>query len=297
MTESTESTVIVPSPGLVVKGLSEDGQKVFLNICYSAHVRNPHQLADGRIRIPMSISEPKVDMDRKGNPCLVIDTVVSEEAAKNSTADLLFKAELVDLIVSQIQAKHKLKVGSLRALKLGYKGGIVRAQRIRLEKSDIVQDVRDYTPKSWPLSSIPTFDMVLLDPGKSDEINVLELPLFRSTEKILRENMRSSLGRAEASTTANIEGYKYLRITLYNIINPSTLQLKVSSERLIVCRAGLTDQPELNVCISSYQTKLPGLVSLPGQNRSCNSTFLYARWVNYDKPLHLVTLKYYDTVS
>lgn len=295
MKENRQGTLITPTPGLVVKGLSEEGKKIFINICFSSFLRNPHPTADGRMRVPMSIGELVPDVDKKGNPCLVIDVVVSEETVKVATVDLHSKAELVHLITEGIQSKHNLSVSSLRPLKLGYKGSSVRPQRIRLEKSDMVRDVSEIVISNPCNPVLPVFEFILRNNVTGEELNVLKLPQYESTARILQKNMLSITGRSEKDITCSVglSGFDCMCIQINSVRNPALVRMQVSCERLVIRNRDLPAQSELNVCCSSHENLvIVDLVPDTGLERKSDGNFQCSAEINTRPYPYLISIEF-----
>ncbi len=242
MSSENVGSVVIPSPGFVLKGLSEGDKKVFVNVCYSNMVWSPHEDSAGRIRIPLSLGPMESDRDKKGNDCTVIDIIVSEETAKRSSAEIDLKREFTNLVVTAIELKYGIKITQIRPLKLGYKGSVIRSQKIRLEKQDIVQEEHDLVVTDLPDIN---FSFVLRNKAEGTVNDVLKLPHFRSTEDIIRENLAN---RRESTRMVDLDSFTCAEITLFDIINPYSIKLMVSRERVVCTARSLRISGELNVC-------------------------------------------------
>ena len=227
----------MPSPGFVVKGFDATGTKVFLNICYSTHVSSPHEDSSGRIRVPMSIGSVERELDRTGNACSVIDIIFNQEAVVNAAVDPEFKHHVMTLILGGVKLKHELDLADLRPLKLGYKGQHPKPQRIRIDKSSLIQELPTCHPTDLV---VPEFDFWLVDGPGGSRIDVLRLAQYQSTESVLKQAMRSELGTGLKRTSqSDLVGFTRAEITIHNIPNIYLVSLQVSSERIVFRSAGL----------------------------------------------------------
>ena len=111
---------VTPTPGFVAKtrSASNQGAKVFINICQSDHVDKPAPVpaASGadteevQMRIPLSLCPPREDLDKTGDVCTVYDVVFHPEAVEGSLKDEEFRSFVMQLILHQIQEKYKDEV-------------------------------------------------------------------------------------------------------------------------------------------------------------------------------------------
>ncbi|PNH10184.1 PIH1 domain-containing protein 1 [Tetrabaena socialis] len=167
---------ITPEPGFVIK-TSEvvSGRKVFINVCSSDRVAAPggwdHGLmpdevakaldkmaTDGganmsaseveALRFPLSCGPPRLDTDRKGDPCTTIDVIFNADVVRAAGAARKLKALLIEVCTGWVAGK----VGSgvelnprYKLPKMRYKGEVVASQRIRADdkRKKLVTELRD----------------------------------------------------------------------------------------------------------------------------------------------------------
>lgn len=164
--KQAEGQDIVPEPGFVIKTVDDKGGKVFINICGSDKVAPPgarwvdgqvpeevqraldqgdeaDEAAQQALRCPISLGEPRVDMDRKGEACTVFDCVFNDEVASTaSKGHRQLKNFIIELALGWIQHKHKVVLDPKYKLpRMRYKGEHVESMRIRVDKKALVEEV------------------------------------------------------------------------------------------------------------------------------------------------------------
>lgn len=178
---TSESEQVFPSPGFVAKTVSatNKGQKVFINVCQSAHVDAPSPVqgkADAeevQYRIPMSLGPPREDLDKDGAVCTVYDVVFHPDAIENSLAQAEFRQFVMSLTLHQIESKYKDELSSdikFPKIKGNYKGVAPLPQFMRKKGSSPMEaQTSDSTPSakqvgpSAPLTHPPSaFSCALL---------------------------------------------------------------------------------------------------------------------------------------
>lgn len=95
--------------GICIKTKTEDGEKIFLNICTSDKIPAPEDISDTKLieilseenpqfAVPMSIGSERLESDKGGTPCITYDiainTVYFEKCQKNKSF-LLFTISVV----------------------------------------------------------------------------------------------------------------------------------------------------------------------------------------------------------
>eukprot|EP00873_Tetraselmis_striata_P015838 jgi/Tetstr1/436102/TSEL_024950.t1 len=177
-----EGQDIVPEPGFVIKTADDKGNKVFINICGSDKVAPPGaKWEEGKVpeavqraldqgddadadaqqalRCPISLGEPRVDMDRKGEACTVYDCVFNDEVCATATkAHRQLKNFIIELALGWVQHKHKLVLDPKYKLpRMRYKGEHVASMRIRVDKKALVTEVEDTVEEDpvFPLVTKP----------------------------------------------------------------------------------------------------------------------------------------------
>lgn len=239
--ETITSKVITPYAGFVVKGFSEEGKKYFVNVCFSGDIGPAESSDNGQVRVPMSIGDLTDDIDKKKQVCQCVDVIVNEGCVSRAEEDPEFKKSFVDFILGGIESKHKVRIGNVRALKLGYKGEFVKPQRIRVDKANLVKEIQctcDFSVDP------PDFTFHYMDESTGTRIDVLELPQYVSPSVALRENLQSFLGtslrgKCQAKRHQNVD-FKIYRKAVIVIANAEAMRLKVSSRRLTVLSSRLS---------------------------------------------------------
>lgn len=255
--EHVNSKVITPSSGFVVKGFTETGLKCFVNVCFSVEIGAAQKSDDGRVRVPMSIGDIADDLDKKLQPCKCIDVVVNESCIVRAGEDADFKKSFVEFILSGVESKHKIKLGSIRALKLGYKGVAVKQQRVRVDRASFITEVESAC--ELPVDP-PEFSFEMVNEITGDRLNVLQLPQYTSPKTLLRENLQEfllggdavqrglSLKRnAGAKHRVKTIDFKVFRKAEIVIAEAEGMKLKVSSRRVLVLSNRLSVSPSFSI--------------------------------------------------
>lgn len=174
----------------MVKTSDQDGRKVFINICSSAAVPAPGGWAsaaavpaevasalealntgDGAqgasdaqlqaLRFPLSCGEIKVEADKAGMPCAVVDCILHPDVLAAAASHTPLKAFLVELALQWVGQKHSLELDPRFKLpKMRYKGAEVSAQRIKRPHRALVTEL-PATPDE------PSFPLALQHKGRS----------------------------------------------------------------------------------------------------------------------------------
>jgi hypothetical protein len=105
------------------------------------------------LRLPLSCSEPRGDVDKKGEPCLVLDCVFNPMVLETASRVRHFKSFLVSLVLEAAGGKGKLELDARFKLpKMSYKGDAVLTQRVRKERKPLVTDMGDmFEEPTFPL--------------------------------------------------------------------------------------------------------------------------------------------------
>ncbi|KAI8791638.1 PIH1 domain-containing protein 1 [Biomphalaria glabrata] len=116
--EGIPTVVIKPCPGMCMKTRTVNGEKVFINICYSENVPEPKDLTDDELlkvlesedptkfRIPMSIGEPHAELDKSGGGCTVYDVVINPNFFNKINTSELFKTFFLTIMCEGIESKY-----------------------------------------------------------------------------------------------------------------------------------------------------------------------------------------------
>lgn len=111
------------------------------------------------LRFPLSCSALRVEADRTGAPCVVVDCMVNTEVAAAAATYRPLKAFLVELALGWVGSKHSLTLDPRFKLpRMAYKGATPRPQRLRAERRPLVTDVTpddDEEGPTFPLRVAP----------------------------------------------------------------------------------------------------------------------------------------------
>jgi hypothetical protein len=164
-----EGEDIVPEAFFVVKTADvPTGRKVFINMCGSDKVAAPGAWKGGRmpdevssaldnldnlseadaetLRFPLSCSDARRDVDKKGEACTTVDCIFNLDAMKQAAAARPLKQFLVQLALNWVGHKHGLSLDpKFKLPKMKYKGAEVAAQRVRVDKKALVTEITDIT--------------------------------------------------------------------------------------------------------------------------------------------------------
>ena len=104
--DSEGGLMVTPEKGFVIKTFdTSNGVKVFLNMCSHPIVEGPEQTDEAEqtsLRVPLSLGDPKLDNDNKGQPCAVYDIIWNPEVLQKSQEDPTYRRLLVELSINYI---------------------------------------------------------------------------------------------------------------------------------------------------------------------------------------------------
>ena len=153
----------------VVKTTDDTGRKVFINMCSSNKVAAPAAWANGvmpdnvkqslenlgerqdiaeqaaeGLRLPLSLSEQRDELDKHGQPCSVFDCVFSDMVMKQAAQMRSMKIFVVETVLGWVSHKHKVKLDQRFKLpKLKYKGDTVQEHCIRKDPKKLVTEITE----------------------------------------------------------------------------------------------------------------------------------------------------------
>ncbi|BFZ25350.1 hypothetical protein BsWGS_28389 [Bradybaena similaris] len=146
--------VIKLKPGFCMKTRTDTGEKVFINICQSGDVPEPKDISDDELlkvlesedpthfRIPMSIGEPHVELDKSGGGCTAYDVVVHSNVLKKLDASQLFKTFFLTIMCEGIEVKHNILLKrDWIFLKNRKCVGKLAAQNVRTKSKPLIMDM------------------------------------------------------------------------------------------------------------------------------------------------------------
>ena len=147
---------IIPDKYCCIKTFDESGQKIFINLVSSDKVDPPqeqHILEMNNqhgVRIPMSLSEPHEDHDKKGLPCQVYDAIFNPNILKKIETEPMVLQFIMACISGRIKERFKHTIDTTKVIRLKgviYKGESVRPQRIRAKKVKIEEIINNTNEK------------------------------------------------------------------------------------------------------------------------------------------------------
>ncbi|KAJ7373787.1 Protein kintoun [Desmophyllum pertusum] len=168
-----------PEDGYVVKTVDvSSGIKAFVNICSNQHIGEPSsqytekeengkKKAGHQWNIPYSLSQPRDDVDRAGNKCVVYDVVFHPDTYKKGEKDKRFKQLMIDTALDGIRRElnKTLDKKNLKFPKMKFKG-VKQSTVIRTKTKEGPDDSADSeltvggVKFPYPYSDKPTVQMV-----------------------------------------------------------------------------------------------------------------------------------------
>uniref|UniRef100_A0A0A9WZ62 PIH1 domain-containing protein 1 n=1 Tax=Lygus hesperus TaxID=30085 RepID=A0A0A9WZ62_LYGHE len=109
-----------PSAGFCVKTRTLEGDKVFINICYTDEIPSPREISDEELiqileseeasnyTVPLSLGDLHIEADKSGNSCSVYDVAISTSFYNKILKNQLFKTFLMTVVMEGIESKFKL---------------------------------------------------------------------------------------------------------------------------------------------------------------------------------------------
>ncbi|XP_037545331.1 PIH1 domain-containing protein 1 [Nematolebias whitei] len=189
-TETPDSKVIRPLPGMCVKTFSEPAkEKVFINICQSNSVPPPPELTRDELvqllqsedpsgyRVPMSLGEPHTEADNNSQQCTAYDVVINQDFYQKCQEDPLFQQFIILVSVEGLENKYSLELNrDWKVLKNRKFLGSVSEQNIRTKSRPVIQELQ---PEKSPTSSCkrPEFTLFVEPPDRQPECLISEIKL------------------------------------------------------------------------------------------------------------------------
>ncbi|XP_072225405.1 PIH1 domain-containing protein 1 [Leuresthes tenuis] len=189
-TETPDSKVIRPHPGMCVKTLSEPGKdKVFINICQSNSVPPPPELSKEELvqllqlddpssyRVPMSLGEPHTEVDNNSQGCTAYDVVINQEFFQKCQKDPLFQQFVILVSVEGLENKYNLELNrEWKVLKNRKFLGSISEQNIRTKSRPVIQELQsEETPPAG--AKRPDFTLFVEPPIGEPEHLIAEIKL------------------------------------------------------------------------------------------------------------------------
>ncbi|XP_071368537.1 PIH1 domain-containing protein 1 [Centroberyx affinis] len=188
--ESPDSKVIRPQPGMCVKTVSQpDQQKIFVNVCQSTSVPPPPELSKEALvellqsedptgyRVPMSLGEPHTELDNNSQGCTAYDVVVSQEFFQKCQKDPLFQQFLILVCLEGLENKYSLELSrDWKVLKNRKFFGSVSEQNIRTKSRPVIQELQP-EESSTAAAKRPEFSLLVEPPAGDPEYLIAEIQL------------------------------------------------------------------------------------------------------------------------
>ena len=158
---------IFPEPGFVVKTVDDTGRKVFINVCGHFKIQAPgSDWANGvvpeavenalanlddpeatqHLRFPLSVSDARNELDKKGAPCTVYDAVFNADVVKQAICSRRLKVFLVELVLQWIAQKYEKPLDP--QYKLPHRryvgdGDSPKPQCIRVDRKSMIEELAE----------------------------------------------------------------------------------------------------------------------------------------------------------
>lgn len=182
--ESPDSKVIRPEPGMCVKTFSEpDKEKVFINVCQSNSVPPPPELSREKLvellqsddpsgfRVPMSLGEPHTEIDNSSQGCTAYDVVINQDFFQKCQKDPLFQQFVILVSVEGLENKYNLELSrEWKVLKNRKFLGSVSEQNIRTKNRLVIEELQPPLPR-------PEFTLIVEPPAGDPEYLIAEIKL------------------------------------------------------------------------------------------------------------------------
>ncbi|XP_076174447.1 PIH1 domain containing 1 isoform X2 [Ptiloglossa arizonensis] len=179
--------IIRPNPGICVKTKTDNGEKVFLNICTSDKVPEPAVLSDAELLkvlsdesqflIPVSIGTERFESDKGGSPCLTYDIAINTKYFDKCQKKENFKMFTILVIINAVSDKFKKHLNSEDFVILKYRKVMGELQNHRIENREPRTNLHIKKPLIEEIKS-PTRNIC----REETEINQLENASFESTD-------------------------------------------------------------------------------------------------------------------
>ena len=156
---------INPKPGYVLKTKNTvSGNKVFINICSDDNIAKPTSKVEKvagsqglQWSIPYSQSQPREDVDKGGDKCMVYDVIFHHDALYLAGKDLRLRGLVHNTALDALESAYKVQCdrNNLRFPKMKFKG-VFRPTVIRkpLEEADVKEN-------TLPVGQQPTMEEIL----------------------------------------------------------------------------------------------------------------------------------------
>ncbi|XP_024085965.1 protein kintoun-like [Cimex lectularius] len=114
--------MVKPSPGFCVKTHTLEGDKVFMNICYTDDIPEPEDLTDAELitileseepatfKVPMSLGSLHTEVDKSGNLCSAYDIAINSRFFNKIVTNQLFQTFFLTVVMEGLMDKYSLEL-------------------------------------------------------------------------------------------------------------------------------------------------------------------------------------------
>jgi len=213
---------ITPVPVFCMKTRTDDGSKVFINLCSSENVPEPKDLTDDELikvlesedptqfRIPMSIGEPHAEMDKGGSGCTAYDVVINPKFVTKMEKSELFKTFFLTIMCEGIETKYDILLKrDWIFLKNRKSMGKLAEQYIRTKSKPVIMDMSeeqgDQLPEQQPekrnlIEEMKEHEETLIKKAPEPKFTIVQEPTEGHPEFLVAEIHLPSIKSAQSLT-------------------------------------------------------------------------------------------------
>lgn len=151
----------VPKPGHVIKLRSSKDEKVFINVCTSDKIPAPKEVSDQELvdilqsvdptqyRVPMSLGEPHVELDNRGQGCTAYDVVINPGFYSKIQKSELFNSFFLTIVFEGLESKYDIELErKWTVLKNKKSMGTLHPHCIRSKSKPVIMEMEDDSESS-----------------------------------------------------------------------------------------------------------------------------------------------------
>ncbi|CAG5121803.1 unnamed protein product, partial [Candidula unifasciata] len=204
-----------------MKTRTDTGEKVFINICHSEDVPEPKDLSDDELlkvlesedptqfRIPMSIGEPHVELDKTGGGCTAYDVIVHSNFLKKMDKSQLFKTFFLTIMCEGIEEKYNILLKrDWIFLKNRKFVGKLAEQNVRTKSKPLIMDmdsVGDQLPEEQPekrnlITEVQEHEEMLIKKAPEPKFTIIQEPHEGYPEFLVAEIHLPNIKTAQSLT-------------------------------------------------------------------------------------------------
>ncbi|XP_078348783.1 PIH1 domain-containing protein 1-like isoform X2 [Oculina patagonica] len=200
----------VPKPGFVMKLRNSKEEKVFINVCTSEKVPAAKEVSEEELakilhsvdptqyRVPMSLGEPHVELDNRGEGCTAYDIVINPTFYNKIQNSELFKSFFLTLVFEGLESKYDIELErNWTVLKNKKCMGVLQPHFIRSKSKPVIMEMEDEDKSSTreahkkieevdskSVIATPQYHIIREPPDGRPEFLVIEinLPGIKSTK-------------------------------------------------------------------------------------------------------------------